>query len=39
MAILNLEELKRQIKDGTFIGLESLENAPRGHFLALLTAV
>ncbi len=26
MAILNLEELKKQIKDGTFTGLESLEN-------------
>lgn len=25
MAILNLEELKRQIKEGTFTGLESLE--------------
>ena len=26
MSILNLEELKKQIKDGTFTGLESLEN-------------
>ncbi len=26
MAILNLEELKKQIKAGTFTGLESLEN-------------
>ncbi len=26
MAILNLEELKKQIKEGTFTGLESLEN-------------
>lgn len=26
MAILNLEELKKQIKDGTFKGLDSLEN-------------
>ena len=26
MAILNLEELKRQIKEGTFTGLESLAN-------------
>ena len=26
MAILNLEELKKQIKEGTFRGLESLEN-------------
>jgi putative transposase len=26
MGILNLEELKKQIKDGTFTGLESLEN-------------
>ncbi len=25
MAILNLEELKKQIKDGTFTGLESLD--------------
>ena len=26
MSILNLEELKKQIKEGTFTGLESLEN-------------
>ena len=26
MGILNLEELKKQIKEGTFTGLESLEN-------------
>ncbi len=35
MAILNLEELKRQIKDGTFTGLESLEN----EFKAMLKEV
>lgn len=26
MVILNLEELKKQIKEGTFKGLDSLEN-------------
>jgi hypothetical protein len=50
MSLLNTEELKRQIAAGTFTGLdditsefknilkEVIQTAPRGHFLASLTA-